>query len=77
MSIEKLLSVFSRVMFVAALLLLALAVVEKIANLNGQTLSFIQYEPGRLLEFSGLIMIFVISVTLRRIRKALSEDDRS
>ena len=75
MSVETWLSFFSRLMFVVALLLFALAVVEKIANLNGQTLSFIQYEPGRLLEFSGIILLFVITVTLRRIRKSLGKGD--
>lgn len=71
MTIETCMSVFSRLMFVAALLCFVLAVLEKIANLNGQTLSFIGYEPGRLFEFSAIMLLFVITVTLRRIRKEL------
>ncbi|MBU0740848.1 hypothetical protein KKA85_04240 [bacterium] len=69
MRIETWMSVFSRMMFIVAMLFFFLAVFEKIANLNGQTLSFINYEPGRLLEFSAIMLLFVITVTLRRIRK--------
>ena len=69
MRIETWMSTFSRIMFVAAMLFFILAVLEKIANLNGQTITFITYEPGRLLEFAGIMLIFVMTVTLRRIRK--------
>ncbi len=72
MRIETWMSTFSRIMFVAAMLFFILAVLEKIANLNGQTITFITYEPGRLLEFAGIMLIFVMTVTLRRIRKELS-----
>ncbi|MBC8423027.1 hypothetical protein H8E07_02790 [bacterium] len=73
MKIETWMSTFSRIMFVVAMLFFALAVVEKLANLNGQTLSFLTYEPGRLLEFSAIMLLFVVTVTLRRIRKELHE----
>ncbi len=72
MRIETWMSVFSRIMFIAAVVCFFLAVFEKLANLNGQTLSFINYEPGRLLEFAAIMLLFVITVTLRRIRKELS-----
>jgi len=68
---EAWLSVFSRVMFVLALLLFLLAGIEKLANLNGRTIAFLGYTPGRLLEFSGIMLLFVITVTLRRIRSEL------
>ena len=72
MRIESWMSAFSRVMFVVALLCFVTAVMEKIANLNNQTLIFVTHEPGRLLEFSAILLLFVITVTLRRIRKELS-----
>jgi hypothetical protein len=75
MRFETLLSVFSRTLFIAALLFFGLAAAEKIANLNGQTLVFIDYTPGRLVEFAAIMLLFVITVTLRRIRKGL--EDRS
>ena len=71
MKIETWISTFSRIMFVVAMLFFGLAVFEKLANLNGQTITFITYEPGRLLEFSAIMLLFVVTVTLRRIRKEL------
>ena len=68
---EAWLSAFNRVMFGLALLFFFLAVFEKLANLNGRTISFVGYAPGRLLEFSGIMLLFVIAVTLRRIRSEL------
>ncbi len=68
---EAWMSAFSRVMFALALLLFFLAGIEKLANLNGRTIAFVGYAPGRLLEFSGIMLLFVITVTLRRIRSEL------
>ena len=73
MRIETWMSIVSRMVFIAAMVFFVMAVLEKIANLNGQTLIFINYEPGRLLEFAAIMLLFVITVTLRRIRKELSE----
>ncbi len=73
MRFETFLSAFSRTLFVVALLLFVLAAFEKAANLNGQTLAFLDYTPGRLLEFAGIMLLFVIAVTLRRIRKGLNK----
>lgn len=76
MNIESWMSTFSRIMFAVALVFFALAVLEKLANLNGQTITFITYEPGRLLEFAGIMLLFVITVTMRRIRKELSGQNK-
>ena len=73
MSIESLMSAFSRLLFALATLLFVLAGLEKAANMTGQTLTFIDYAPGRLLEFAGIMLLFVIAMTLRRIRKDLSD----
>jgi len=72
MRFETLLSAFSRTLFVVALLVFVMALVEKVANMNGQTLAFMDYSPGRLLEFAAILLLFVVTVTLRRIRKELS-----
>ncbi len=73
MRFETLLSAFSRTLFIVALLVFVLAVVEKTANMNGQTLAFMNYSPGRLMEISGILLLFVVTVTLRRIRKILQK----
>jgi hypothetical protein len=58
----------SRILFVAALLLAALAVGEKAANLMGWTLLRGAYVPWRLLEFAVVGLLFVIALQLREIR---------
>ena len=75
MNIESLTSNVSRLLFLVAVLFSGLAVAEKVANLNGQTLSFMEYEAGRLLEFAAIMLLFVVTLTLRRILKVLMEED--
>lgn len=67
MNSEKLSSVFSRVMFLAAIALLALAVFEKIVNMSGYTV-IKAYDPSRLLELAATMIVFVIALLLRQIR---------
>jgi len=69
MNLDKLSSLFSRVLFAAAIVLMVLAVLEKIVNVNGYTIVK-NYEPGRMLELSATMMIFVIAVLLRQVREA-------
>ena len=69
MNLDKLSSLFSRVLFAVAIVLMALAVLEKIVNVNGYTIVR-NYEPGRMLELSATMMIFVIAVLLRQVREA-------
>jgi len=59
----------SRFGFVAAFLLAALAVAEKIANLSGQTMNWLGYSPGRLFEFAALLLLFVVALQLRLLRR--------
>ncbi len=47
-----------------AYLLLLLALVEKIVNWNGQTLRFMDYSPGRLVEFAAVSVLFCIAHAL-------------
>ena len=67
MNSDKLSSMFSRVMFLVAVVLLALAVLEKIVNMNGYTV-IKTYDPSRLLELAATMIVFVIVLLLRQIR---------
>jgi hypothetical protein len=73
MNIEWLNSIASRVLFLGAFLLLALAVVERIAFQFGYTILRGSFTGGRLLEIAALILIFVIAILLRQIREAVKE----
>lgn len=68
MNLEKLSSVFSRVFFFVSILLLGLAVLEKLVNVSGYTIVRM-YEPQRLLEIAATMMVFVIALLLRQIRE--------
>jgi hypothetical protein len=68
--IDKLTSLFSRVFFAVSLLLLTLAVWDKFIGLFGWKLAW-YYEPSRLLEFSAIMMLFVVGLLLRQIREQL------
>jgi hypothetical protein len=67
MNIEKLVSGASRLFFVSAFVLLALAVIEKIANTFGYTI-LQMYRGGRLLDFAVVLLVFVIAMQLRAMR---------
>jgi len=64
----KLISLFSRFLFLFALLLLLLAVLDRIIRLFGWTFSWIPYEPSRLLEIAATLIVFVLALLLRQIR---------
>ena len=64
-------SVASRILFIASFVLAGLATWEKLANLMGLTLLRGAYVPWRLLEFSAVCLLFVITLQLREIRMAL------
>jgi hypothetical protein len=68
MSSQRFASLFNRLFFVGAFLLFALAVAEKVANWSGYTLIGLRYAPGRLFEFSAIMLLFVITLLLRDIR---------
>jgi hypothetical protein len=68
--IDKLTSFFNRLFFTVACVLLFLAVWDRILKLFGWTIAWF-YEPGRILEFSAILMIFVIALLLRQIREEL------
>jgi hypothetical protein len=63
-----------RIFFFGSFLLAGLAVVEKVFNLLGYTLLREVYAPMRLLEFSAIGLLFVITLQLRDIKISLSSD---
>ena len=67
--IDKLSHYFCRILFGFSIALLAVAVLERALGTLGWTLSFIAFEPGRLLEISAILIIFVIALLLRQIRE--------
>lgn len=71
MNLERLQSLVTRLFFGGAFVLMALALTKGIVKrLGGGMLGF--YEPGRLLEFSAILLIVVIAILLRQIREQLA-----
>ena len=68
MNFESLASIFSRLFFLGAFVLFAIAVLEKVANVAGYTIIGQAYSPGRLFEFAAVMLLFVITLVLRDIR---------
>ena len=71
MSFEKLLSATSRLFFFGAFALLAIAVLERIANATGYTILQLYNRGGHLLEFAVVLLIFVVAIQLRAMRDDL------
>ncbi len=65
-------SLVRRLFFYGAFVLVALAVVEKIANILGYTLFRGVLVPSRLLEFAAIGLLFAIAMQLHQIRLALT-----
>jgi hypothetical protein len=61
-------SMLNRLFFVGAFVLLALAVLERIVNAFGYTIILGSFRPGRLLEFSAILLLFVTVLVLRQVR---------
>jgi len=66
MSLEKLISMTSRLFFLGAFVLLGLALIEKVANAVGYTI-----RGGHLLEFAAVLLVFVIAMQLREMKEEL------
>lgn len=64
-------SLISRLLFVVASVLFVLAVLDWVIGWFGYHLTWVPYEPGRLFEFAGILVIFVIALLLRQIRDLL------
>lgn len=70
MGTENLTSLVSRIFFVAAFVLLGVAVFEFASNLAGYTVLRGQWEASRLLEYAVVLLVFVMAMLLRQIRDA-------
>ena len=71
MSLEKLISLSSRLFFFGAFVLLGLAVVERVANEAGYTILQGMTRGGRLLDIAVVLLIFVIALQLRAMKEEL------
>ena len=71
--IDKITSYFSRIIFFIALGLLGVAFLNWFLGQLGWTLSWVNYRPGRLMEFAGILVLFVIVLILRQIRELLKQ----
>jgi len=71
MKINTISSIVARVFFACALVLLLLSVWERLANAMGYTVIRESFSPSRLLEFSVILVIFIIALLLRQIREEL------
>ena len=69
---KKLESVIRGVFFYGAFVLLAVAAVEKIANILHQSLSGGLYPPIRLLQYAAIALLFAIAMQLNQIRLLLA-----
>ena len=74
MNLERSSAVAVRVFFYAAFALLLLAVLEIVSRGFGYTiLRGIGKEPGRLLEYAVILLVFVMAILLRQIRDRLAD----
>ena len=71
MTLQDLLHNLARVLLVGASAGILLAFLELIAQFFATSLIGEAYPPGRLLELSATLLVFVIAVFLREIRDAL------
>ena len=62
-------SMSSRIFFAAAVIVLIIGVIDWILRLFNWTFSWVPYEPGRMLTFSAVLMIYVAVLLLRQIRE--------
>jgi hypothetical protein len=71
MNLDRLGSLISHVFSMVAFLLLALSVVEWLANVFGYTILSQRYRPGRLMELAAIFTVFVVALLLRQVRQEI------
>jgi hypothetical protein len=69
--IKQIISLISRILFIASFIIAGIALWEKLANLIGLTLTRGYYSNTQLLEFSITALLFVIAIQLREIKMSL------
>lgn len=74
MNLDKVSSLVYRTLFGASFVLLAVAVIDRLAELGGYVLLPSKtYTAGRLVEFAGIFQVFVITMLLRQLREILKK----
>jgi hypothetical protein len=73
---NQLISLGSRILFLGAFLMAALAAWEKVANLLDLTLLRGTIFPSRLLELAAIALLFVIALQLRELKVTLDAGKR-
>lgn len=71
MSLEKLISMTSRLFFLGAFALLGLALIEKVANATGYTILEQTTPIVHLLDAAVVLLVFVIAIQLREMKEEL------
>lgn len=71
MNIETMTELLNRVFLWGAFALLALAVLEKIANLTGQTIIGVSLRPSELATYATMLAVFAVALLLVGIRTEL------
>ena len=61
----------ARLIAIVAAVLLALAIAEAAIQVFGISLISRYYSPGRMMELSATLMVFVVALLLRQIRDAV------
>ncbi len=69
MSLEKLLSVVSRLFFLGGFVFLGLALLEKVVNLFSYTI--MRKSATHMLELAVVSLVFVIAIQLRQLREEI------
>lgn len=69
--LEKIINIIYRIMFILTGIFIVLALWERILNQFNYTLSWLRITYFTLLELSGILAIFVMTLLLRQIRNLL------
>ncbi|MBI3849406.1 MAG: hypothetical protein HY298_03800 [Verrucomicrobia bacterium] len=70
MTLEKVISMASRLFFLGAFVLLGLAVIDRIAKAFGYKIILLgRFPADRLLEIAVVLLVFVIAIQLREIKR--------
>ena len=77
MNLDTVFRILARAFFVVASTATGIAFLNLALNLLGYKLLWINYAPGRLLELSAILLVFVIVIFLRQIRDELRNSNRS
>jgi hypothetical protein len=71
MNSDKFASLISRLIVLAAFVLLIVGIVEAVANMFGYTFLHEAHKPSRLIESAAELTVIVIALLLRQIREQL------